>query len=128
MYDDILPTIILGILFLLPLVLILLDIINLCRRRQKLVLEAISFSIGLVYMVLGWWLWDLPNFTTPINLYGSSSMLESFNGAHMPTLLNSFRKKKRPVFIVQSEIFTILAGILFPALSKSPGALISCIC
>lgn len=87
MYDDILPTIILGILFLLPLVLILLDIINLCRRRQKLVLEAISFSIGLVYMILGWWLWDLPDFTTPLNLYGSSSVHEPFNGAHMPTLL-----------------------------------------
>lgn len=87
MVNDVLPSIILGILFLLPPVLIILDIINLCRRKQKLVLEAVSFSIGLVYMLLGWWLWDLPDFATPINLYGSSSVHEPFNSTHMPTLL-----------------------------------------
>lgn len=79
--------IILGILILLPPVLILLDIINLCRRKQKLILEAISFSIGLFYMFLGWQLWELPDFTTPINLYDSPSVHEPFNSAHMPTLL-----------------------------------------
>lgn len=68
--------IILGTLMLLPVLLIVLDIVFAVRKKEKPIFELIAFFTGSIYMMLAYWLWDLPDYTSPLNIYGAANMHE----------------------------------------------------
>ena len=70
--DELKVYIIMGIIIFLPIVLVVLDVIFLIRRKEKGLLEFISFAIGGVYMALAFLLWELPNYDEPLNYWGTA--------------------------------------------------------
>lgn len=63
----------------LPFVLIAGDIVLAVKKKKSLVFELTAFSLGLVYMVFAYMLWELPGYAHPINIYGTENAHEPFN-------------------------------------------------
>lgn len=104
---------------LLPILLIVLDIVFAVRKKEKPIFELIAFFTGSVYMVLAYWLWDLPDYTSPLNIYGTANMHEPIYSKQWMALilfaawgffsyfLLKFLRKTLPPLI---EVF-LLAGV-----------------
>lgn len=116
---DILIFIILLILILLPFVLFILDIIFFIKKKEHAIFEMFAFFMGSAYILLAYWLWDLPDYQQPINLYGTASAHEPVNMEYAGALalfaiwgflsyfILKFGRRKLPPII---EVF-LLAGV-----------------
>lgn len=82
MFDDIVREIFGGIAILiilgLPAALVVADIVLAMKRKRYPVFELTAFSIGGFYMALAYWIWDLPSYDKPINIY------DGMKSAHAP--------------------------------------------
>ncbi len=57
----------------LPVILIVTDLVLIVKKKEKLWFELMAFSIGAVYMMFAYMLWDLPDYDSPLNVYGGAS-------------------------------------------------------
>lgn len=78
---------ILGIMFLLPWILVVLDIIFAVKKKKKLIFEIIAFGIGYIYMAICWSIWFPLPYDEPINLYGFEKAHEPINTDYILTLV-----------------------------------------
>lgn len=79
---------ILIVLILIPVALIAVDIVFAVRKKKVFFFELFAFATGLVYMLLGWVMWDPPKYDIPINrMAGFSSVHEPVSTEHAPTLI-----------------------------------------
>ncbi len=110
---------IMAAILLVPVILIFLDIFWAVQKKEKPIFELLAFGIGGIYMLLAYIIWDLPDYTSPLNVYGTADMHEPFNGMYGPALLlfalwgffsyyilKFFRKRLSPLVTV-----FLLAGI-----------------
>ncbi len=77
--DDILVIVFLGIVFLLPWILVGLDIIYAIKKKKKPFFEIIAFGTGYLYMAICWIVWSPLPYDEPINLYGYENAHEPVN-------------------------------------------------
>lgn len=76
------------VLGILPMVLIVLDIIFFVKKKESIFFEVTAFLTGVVYMMLGFMLWDLPDYKEPLNIYGQpASVHEPVNFNYAPAIL-----------------------------------------
>lgn len=107
------------LLVLIPVGLILADVINMVRHKERPVFELAAFGMGGIYMCFAYFLWDLPDYTQSLNYYGTQNAHEPFNlnygfslllfaffGFFSYYILKFFRKKLSPL----AEVFC-LAGM-----------------
>ena len=79
---------ILGIMvILLPFVLIALDIVFIVKKKEKAWFEGVAFLVGIVYMFNAYMLWDLPDYDSPLNVYGTANAHEPVNIYYIGSLL-----------------------------------------
>ncbi len=105
--------------FVLPFLLVAIDIFLFVKKKEKWWFEAIAFSCGGIYMVLAYILWDLPDYAYSLNIYGTGHAHAPFSSEYLPALvlfavwgvisyiLLKFLRKKLPPIV---EVF-LLAGI-----------------
>lgn len=74
-------------LFLVPPILIGLDIIFAVKKQERPIFELAAFFTGSVYMVLAYFLWDLPDYRQPLNIYASVRAHEPFSSEHMMSIV-----------------------------------------
>ena len=110
---------IVAVIFILPFVLVAIDIILFVKKKEKWWFEAIAFACGGIYMILAYILWDLPDYNTPLNIHDVIHAHAPFASEHLPSLmlfavwgvlsyiLLKFTRKKLPPLM---EVF-FLAGI-----------------
>ena len=70
----------------LPVILIAADIVIIVKKKEKLWFEVMAFSIGAVYMLFAYALWDLPDYDSPLNVYGGASAHAPVNVQYMGAL------------------------------------------
>ena len=85
--DDILVMGIWGMIFILPWVLMVLDIVFAVKKKKILIFEIIAFGIGYIYMAICWWIWEPLSYDEPINLYDLVQAHEPVNTEHFLTLI-----------------------------------------
>ena len=79
---------ILGIsVILLPFLLIAFDIVLIVKKKEKAWFEVLAFVIGIVYMFSAYLLWDLPDYGSPLNVYGTANAHEPVNIYYIGSLL-----------------------------------------
>lgn len=79
---------ILGItVILLPFVLIALDIVFIVKKKEKVWFEVVAFLLGIAYMFSSYMLWDLPDYDSPLNVYGTANAHEPVNIYYIGSLL-----------------------------------------
>ena len=71
--SEIISLIIVGTLVLLPIVLIVMDLLFFIRKKEKPVFELIAFITGGVYMIMGYTIWDLPEYDVALNILGTEN-------------------------------------------------------
>lgn len=81
--NEIISMIIVGSIIVLPVALIALDIVFYVKKKERPFFELIAFFIGSIYMALGYGVWDAPNYTGSLNLYGSANVHEPFSTEHI---------------------------------------------
>lgn len=111
--------ILLGGALILPVILIGLDIVFAVKKKESALFEFIAFFMGGAYMMLGFFVWDLPEYTEALNVYGTASAHAPVNGQYAGALfivaswgflsyfILKFGRKKMPPLV---EIF-LLAGV-----------------
>lgn len=116
---DLLFLILLGGALILPPVLIGLDIFFAVKKKEYALFEFIAFFFAGTYMMLACFLWDLPEYTYPLNVYGTASAHTPVNGdyalaiiivavwAFFSYFVLKFGRKKLPPLV---EVF-LLAGV-----------------
>lgn len=77
-----------GILFILPVALIITDIVFVVKKKKSFIFELIAFPVGVIYMMLAGDLWSPPKYNEPINLWSTDFDLvhEPFSRDHILTL------------------------------------------
>ena len=116
---DLAAMLIVAIVCILPFALVAIDIVLFVKKKEKCWFEALAFACGGIYMVLAYILWDLPDYNTPLNVYGTANAHAPFASEYLPSLvvfavwgvlsyilLKFTRKKLTPLV----EVF-LLAGI-----------------
>ncbi len=110
---------IVGVLFVLPFVLVAVDIVLFVKKKEKWLFEVIAFACGGIYMIMAYIVWDLPDYHTPLNIYDAINAHAPFASEHLPALILfavwgvlsyivlKFTRKKLPPIV---EVF-LLAGI-----------------
>ena len=84
-------TTILGItMILLPFVLFALDIVFIVKKKEKAWFEVVAFLLGIAYMFNAYMLWDLPDYDSPLNVYGTANAHEPVNIYYIGSLLLFF--------------------------------------
>lgn len=71
--DEIKGYLFFGIIFILPIVLVVLDIIFMIRKKEKGFFEIFSFVIGGIYTVLAFICWEMPSYDEPLNYWGTAA-------------------------------------------------------
>lgn len=116
---EIVALLIFIVLAIMPAFLVVLDIVFAVKKKEHPVFELTAFLIGGVYVLFAYSLWDLPDYATPVNIYGTQNMHEPFAVLHMPAIILfavwgflsyfvlKFRRKKLPPL---AEVF-LLAGL-----------------
>lgn len=117
--SDVLVTCVLIFILILPVALIAFDIVNGVKKKERPIFELIAFFIGMVYMVIAFAIWDLPDYTKPLNVYGMANAHEPFSSDQVGAvflfglwgffsyyILKFGRKKLSPLV----EVF-LLAGV-----------------
>ena len=116
---DLMAMLIVAIVCILPFALVAIDIVLFVKKKEKWWFEALAFACGGIYMVLAYILWDLPDYNTPLNVYGTANAHAPFASEYLPALvlfavwgvlsyiLLKFTRKKLPPLV---EVF-LLAGI-----------------
>lgn len=66
-------------LLVLPVMLIAIDIVLIVKKKEKLWFEIVAFAVGISYMLYAYLLWDLPDYESPLNVYGSANVHEPVN-------------------------------------------------
>lgn len=69
---------VMGFLFL-PIVLIIIDVVFLIEKKEHPIFETFAFFAGTVEMLIAYYLWDLPNFSEPLNVLGTENAHEPVN-------------------------------------------------
>ena len=67
---EILPFVLFGVMFFLPPILIIIDIVFLVKKKEHPIFESIAFFVGTAEMFFAYFIWDLPPYTQPLNIYG----------------------------------------------------------
>lgn len=110
------PTIVTIVL---PMVLIVKDMMHFKAKKEKAGFEIVAFFIGGVYMALGYAVWDLPDYTQPINIFGTEGAHAPIYSHYLPVValfavwgffsyfLLKFGRKKLPPLV---EVF-LLGGV-----------------
>ena len=81
-------TTILGItMILLPFVLFAVDIVFIVKKKEKAWFEVVAFLLGIAYMFNAYMLWDLPDYDSPLNVYGTANAHEPVNIYYIGSLL-----------------------------------------
>ena len=81
-------TLLFGIICLgIPSLLIAIDIVFFIKKKEKPFFELFSFFLGGVYMGVAYFLWDLPDYDEPLNLFGSANLHAPISGDFQLTLL-----------------------------------------
>ena len=75
---------------LLPFVLIALDIVFIVKKKEKAWFEVVAFLLGIAYMFNAYMLWDLPDYDSPLNVYGTANAHEPVNIYYIGSLLLFF--------------------------------------
>lgn len=70
---------ILFVLILLPIPLIVIDGVTLLKKKERPIFELFAFFVGAIHMTLAIFIWELPDYQNPINLYGNAGIHEPFN-------------------------------------------------
>lgn len=70
----------------LPLALIVADIVLIIKKKEVIWFELVAFFIGSVYMMFAYVLWDLPDYDTPLNVYGGASAHAPINFQYIGAL------------------------------------------
>lgn len=117
--EEILVMLLLVVLALLPVLLIALDIVFAVKKKERPIFELSAFFVGGIYVMFAYILWDVPDYTTSLNVYGTPNMHEPFAMIHMPAVMVfavwgflsyfvlKFGRKKLPPLV---EVF-LLAGL-----------------
>lgn len=117
--DEVFAIGIVTIACVLPFALLAIDIVLFVKKKENVFFEVIAFGCGGMYMLMAYILWDLPDFATPINVYGTAKLHEPFNLEYYPALLLfagwgfvsylllKFLRKKLPPLV---EVF-LMAGV-----------------
>lgn len=87
MLEDILWFVIFIIITLLPIVLIVADIVFVVKRKNHPLFELFAFLVGTVYMILAFFLWDLPSYEYSLNVFGFANAHEPVNGTYVGAIL-----------------------------------------
>lgn len=115
---------IVAVTTLLPFILVAIDIVLIVKKKENWIFEAIAFLNGGVYMCLAYILWDLPDYSTPLNVYGTEHAHEPFASEYLPTLivfavwgvvsylLLKFLQKKLPPIVEVILLAGVYAGLL----------------
>lgn len=69
-----------------PVILILADVVLIAKKKEKLWFEMLAFSVGTVYMLFAYILWDLPDYDSPLNVYGGASAHAPVNVEYLGVL------------------------------------------
>ncbi len=85
--NDILIMGIWGMIFILPWVLVALDIVFAVKKKKKLIFEIVAFGIGYIYMAMCWWIWSPLHYDEAINLYGFEKAHEPVNTDYLLSLI-----------------------------------------
>lgn len=116
---DVIYLMIFAIIVILPFALAALDFIFFVLKKEVFCFELIAFFIGSVYMMLAYMLWDLPEYSQALNIYGFENVHEPFSRNHMLTIVGmaawgfvsylflKFRRKALPPIV---EVLS-LAGV-----------------
>lgn len=116
---DILYAGILIALMLLPFILIAVDYVLFIKKKESVIFEMLAFATGIVYMLFAYWIWDLPPYSHPLNLWGDANAHEPVNTTYAVTLVvlagwgfvsYLFLKYGRKTFAPIAEVF-FLAGV-----------------
>ncbi len=117
--EELLWSLITLIVIVLPFLLIALDIISAIKKKERPIFELLAFFVGSIYTILAFILWDAPDYTRSLNVYGSAHVHEPFAVLHMPAimifavwgflsyLILKFTRKKLPPLV---EVL-LLAGL-----------------
>lgn len=84
---DLLLFAIVIVLMLLPFVLIAVDCVLFIKKKESVVFEVLAFPTGIIYMLLAYWIWDLPPYSHPLNLWGDANAHEPVNTTYAVTLV-----------------------------------------
>lgn len=84
---EILPFVLFGVMFFLPPILIIIDIVFLVKKKEHPIFESIAFFVGTAEMFFAYFIWDLPPYTQPLNIYGIGNAHEPVNLEFMPGIL-----------------------------------------
>ncbi len=121
---DIVSMAIVAVSVLLPFLLVAIDIVLVIKKKENWIFETIAFLNGGVYMCLAYILWDLPDYTTPLNVYGTAHAHAPFASEYLPTLivfavwgvmsylLLKFLRKKLPPIVEVILLAGVYAGLL----------------
>ncbi|MBQ2803762.1 MAG: hypothetical protein IJF07_07675 [Lachnospiraceae bacterium] len=85
--SEIISLIIVGTLVLLPIVLIVMDLLFFIRKKEKPVFELIAFITGGVYMIMGYTIWDLPEYDVALNILGTENAHAPFSEEHLGAII-----------------------------------------
>lgn len=85
--EDFLWMIVSGIVMILPVLLIALDIVFAVKKKERPIFEMLAFGVGGIYTMLAFILWDVPDYTHSLNVYGMSNVHEPFAMLHMPAVM-----------------------------------------
>nr|MBQ8253357.1 hypothetical protein [Lachnospiraceae bacterium] len=111
----------------LPFALVSTDIVLFVKKKENWIFEMCAFLIGGLYMVMAYLLWDLPDYTSPLNVYGTANAHAPFSSEHLPALVLfavwgfvsyivlKFLRKKLPPIVEVFLLAGIYAGILLTA-------------
>jgi len=107
------------VVVLLPIVLVAKDIMNYNAKREKAMFEIVAFFMGGIYMALGYALWDLPDYTQALNIFGTANAHAPVYSHYLPVValfavwgffsyfILKFGRKKLPPLV---EVF-LLGGV-----------------
>ncbi len=84
--EAIITQVIVWILFLLPILLIGLDIRYMAQKKKHPIFEVIAFSCGVIYMLLGWLVWGPVPYHIPINLWSTQLVHTPVHADHAISL------------------------------------------
>ena len=117
--DSIFVNLISVVVIVLPFILLIADCIFMGLKKERPIFEAISFFLGSIYMMMAYFVWDLPGYQWGLNYYGTANVHEPFNTKYTWSLLIfavwgfvsyfvlKFGRKKLPPLV---EVF-LLGGV-----------------
>ena len=86
--NDIIAMLFGWMILILPLLLIIFDMVSFFRKKERALFELIAFFIGSVYMMVAFFVWDLPDYERSINIFGMENMHEPVASRYWPALVS----------------------------------------